>query len=74
MKKFGWAEEAFEKDGVKVEWTLSQGSNKALEFFDVKSHEMIYIGDDLIRDKASQEVGIKFFLSNDFWAARTPMM
>lgn len=32
LKYHGWAEEAFEKDGVKVEWTLSQGSNKALEF------------------------------------------
>jgi len=32
LKKFGWAEEEFGKDGVQVEWTLSQGSNKALEF------------------------------------------
>lgn len=37
LKKFGWAEEAFEKDGVKVEWTLSQGSNKALEFLSSNS-------------------------------------
>ncbi|MED3661279.1 aliphatic sulfonate ABC transporter substrate-binding protein [Ureibacillus sp. FSL K6-8385] len=32
LKHHGWAEEEFGKDGVKVEWTLSQGSNKALEF------------------------------------------
>lgn len=32
LKYHGWAEEEFEKEGVKVEWTLSQGSNKALEF------------------------------------------
>lgn len=32
LKKFGWLEEEFKKDNVKVEWTLSQGSNKALEF------------------------------------------
>lgn len=32
LKNFGYAEEIFEADGVKVEWTLSQGSNKALEY------------------------------------------
>lgn len=37
LKKFGWAEEAFEEDGIKVEFVLSQGSNKALEFLNSKS-------------------------------------
>ncbi|AIE59067.1 aliphatic sulfonate ABC transporter substrate-binding protein [Bacillus methanolicus] len=37
LKKFGWAEEAFKKDGIKVEYVLSQGSNKALEFLNSKS-------------------------------------
>lgn len=32
LKEFGWAEEAFAKDDIKVEFVLSQGSNKALEF------------------------------------------
>lgn len=32
LKNFGYAEEIFEAEGVKVEWTLSQGSNKALEY------------------------------------------
>ncbi|HJT05820.1 MAG TPA: aliphatic sulfonates ABC transporter substrate-binding protein, partial [Stellaceae bacterium] len=27
-----WMEQEFAKDGVKVEWVLSLGSNKALEF------------------------------------------
>jgi|HigsolmetaAR204D_1030405.scaffolds.fasta_scaffold01180_7 sulfonate transport system substrate-binding protein len=37
IKKMGWAEEEFQKDGVEVTWTLSQGSNKALEFLASKS-------------------------------------
>ena len=32
LKEKGWVEEAFGKDGTKVEWVLSLGSNKALEF------------------------------------------
>lgn len=37
LKEFGWAEEVFEKEGIEVEWVLSQGSNKALEFLNSKS-------------------------------------
>lgn len=37
LKEFGWAEEAFEEDGIEVEWVLSHGSNKALEFLNSKS-------------------------------------
>lgn len=37
LKKFGWAEEAFKKEGIEVEWVLSQGSNKALEFLNSDS-------------------------------------
>lgn len=32
LQKFGWLEEDLAADGVKVEWTLSAGSNKANEY------------------------------------------
>lgn len=32
LKKFGWLEEDLAADGVKVEWVLSAGSNKANEY------------------------------------------
>jgi sulfonate transport system substrate-binding protein len=32
LKKFGWLEEDLAADGIKVEWTLSAGSNKANEY------------------------------------------
>src|SRR5690348_13446623 len=32
LKDKGWVEEEFGRDGTKVEWVLSLGSNKALEF------------------------------------------
>ena len=32
LKDKGWVEEEFQKDGTKVRWVLSLGSNKALEF------------------------------------------
>ena len=34
---------------------------EALRFFNIHSSQMIYIGDDLERDKASENIGIKFF-------------
>jgi sulfonate transport system substrate-binding protein len=37
LKKFGWAEDAFKKEGIEVEWVQSQGSNKALEFLNSDS-------------------------------------
>lgn len=37
LKKFGWLEEEFEKENIKIEWALSQGSNKALEFLNSNS-------------------------------------
>lgn len=37
LKKFGWLEEEFEEEGIEVEWTQSQGSNKALEFLNSNS-------------------------------------
>lgn len=37
LKEFGWAEEEFEEEDVDVSWTLSQGSNKALEFLNSNS-------------------------------------
>ncbi|HET9701026.1 MAG TPA: aliphatic sulfonate ABC transporter substrate-binding protein [Burkholderiales bacterium] len=32
LKRFGWLEQEFAKDGIPVKWVLSQGSNRALEF------------------------------------------
>lgn len=32
LKEKGWGEEEFKRDGIAVEWVLSLGSNKALEF------------------------------------------
>ncbi|MEA2513266.1 MAG: sulfonate transport system substrate-binding protein [Thermomicrobiales bacterium] len=32
LRKFGWLEEDLAADGVKIEWTLSAGSNKANEY------------------------------------------
>lgn len=37
IKEKGWAEEAFAQEGIEVEWVLSQGSNKALEFLNSNS-------------------------------------
>ncbi|WP_294533615.1 aliphatic sulfonate ABC transporter substrate-binding protein [uncultured Rhodoblastus sp.] len=37
LKEKGWLEEILAKDGVKVRWVQSQGSNKALEYLNGKS-------------------------------------
>lgn len=37
LKDKGWLEQDLAKDGVKIEWVLSQGSNKALEFLNGSS-------------------------------------
>lgn len=37
LKDKGWLEEDLAKDQIKVEWVLSQGSNKALEFLNGRS-------------------------------------
>ena len=37
LKEKGWFEEEFKKDGIAVEWVLSLGSNKALEFLNGNS-------------------------------------
>lgn len=37
LKNKGWLEEDLSKDKIKVEWVLSQGSNKALEFLNSRS-------------------------------------
>src|SRR5690625_7886264 len=37
LREFGWLEEEFEDDGIRIEWALSQGSNKALEFLNSNS-------------------------------------
>ena len=37
LKEKGWLEEELAKENIQVEWVLSQGSNKALEFLNGKS-------------------------------------
>jgi len=37
LKEFGWLEEEFSEEGIEIEWVLSQGSNKALEFLNSNS-------------------------------------
>lgn len=39
--------------------------SKVLKRFNIKSHEMIYIGDDTARDKSSEKIGIKFINIRD---------
>lgn len=38
---------------------------KALDTFQIDSKEMVYVGDDILRDKASEKVGIKFLNINE---------
>ncbi len=37
LKAKGWLEQDLGKDGIKVDWTLSQGSNRALEFLNANA-------------------------------------
>ncbi|WP_076593599.1 aliphatic sulfonate ABC transporter substrate-binding protein [Herminiimonas arsenitoxidans] len=37
LKHFGWLEEQVKASGIKVKWTLSQGSNRALEYLSANS-------------------------------------
>jgi sulfonate transport system substrate-binding protein len=37
LKHFGWLEEQLKPSGIKVKWTLSQGSNRALEYLSANS-------------------------------------
>lgn len=37
LKEFGWLEEEFYEEDIEIEWTLSQGSNNALEFLNSDS-------------------------------------
>ena len=37
LRRFGWLEEDFGKDGVAVKWVLSAGSNRALEYLNGNS-------------------------------------
>lgn len=38
---------------------------EALSFFNIEASQMVYIGDDIVRDKACENVGIKFFNINE---------
>ena len=37
LRRFGWLEEDFRKDGIAVKWVLSAGSNRALEYLNGNS-------------------------------------
>ena len=37
IRRFGWLEEEFKKDGIAVNWVLSAGSNRALEYLNGNS-------------------------------------
>ncbi|MDB5757093.1 MAG: transporter substrate-binding protein [Burkholderia sp.] len=37
LRRFGWLEEEFRKDGTSVKWVLSAGSNRALEYLNANS-------------------------------------
>jgi sulfonate transport system substrate-binding protein len=37
LRRFGWLEEDFKKDGVDVKWVFSAGSNRALEYLNANS-------------------------------------
>jgi sulfonate transport system substrate-binding protein len=37
IRRFGWLEEEFKKDGINVKWVLSAGSNRALEYLNGNS-------------------------------------
>lgn len=37
LRRFGWLEDEFAKDGIHVKWVLSQGSNRALEYLNANT-------------------------------------
>src|SRR5690625_2879404 len=37
LKEYGWLEEEFAEEDIEIEWALSQGSHKALEFLNSNS-------------------------------------
>ena len=37
LRRFGWLEEDFKKDGIAVKWVFSAGSNRALEYLNANS-------------------------------------
>ncbi|RZL10943.1 MAG: aliphatic sulfonate ABC transporter substrate-binding protein [Rubrivivax sp.] len=37
IRRFGWLEEEFKKDGIGIKWVLSAGSNRALEYLNGNS-------------------------------------
>jgi len=37
LRRFGWLEEDFRRDGIAVKWVLSAGSNRALEYLNANS-------------------------------------
>jgi sulfonate transport system substrate-binding protein len=40
LRRFGWLEEEFRKDGTSVKWVLSAGSNRALEYLNANSMDI----------------------------------
>lgn len=71
LKNFGYAEEIFAEDGVEVEWTLSQGSNKALEFLTSNSIDFGSAAGAATLITKSKDVPIEnvYVLSQPEWTA-----
>lgn len=73
LKNFGYAEEIFEEEGVEVEWTLSQGSNKALEFLTSDSIDFGSAAGAATLITKSKDVPLEnvYVLSQPEWTALT---
>ena len=71
LRRFGWLEEEFKKDGVSVKWVLSQGSNRALEYLNSAS---IDIGSSaglaaLLSKANGNPIRVPYIFSRPEWTA-----
>lgn len=71
IRRFGWLEEAFKKDGIAVKWVLSAGSNRALEYLNGNS---IDIGSSaglaaLLSKANGNPIRVPYIFSRPEWTA-----
>lgn len=71
LKEKGWAEEAFKEEGIEVEYVLSQGGNKAIEFLNSKSADFGSAagGAALIAKAKGSPIDIVYIFSKPEWIA-----
>lgn len=71
LKEKGWAEEAFADEGIEVEYVLSQGGNKAIEFLNSKSADFGSAagGAALIAKAKGSPIDIVYIFSKPEWIA-----